>query len=95
MTQGERGNMNNLTAMKETESIMKSLPTTELQAQIVPLASYPSITHAYSKKLALTLISKPKGTIRERKIIGQPNINKDPKKLQQSNSNKLNPKIYF
>lgn len=51
MTQGERGNMNNLTAMKETESIMKSLPTTKLQ-QMVPLASYPNITHAYSKRLA-------------------------------------------
>ena len=52
MTQGERGNMNNLTAMKETESIMKSLPTTKLQEQMVPLASYPNITHAYSKRLA-------------------------------------------
>ena len=39
MTQGERGNINNLEAMKETESIIKSLPTTELQAQMVPLAS--------------------------------------------------------
>lgn len=52
MTQGERGNMNNLTAMKGTESIMKSLPTTKLQEQMVPLASYPNITHAYSKRLA-------------------------------------------
>lgn len=39
MTQGERGNTNNPTAMKETESIIKSLPTTKLQAQMVPLSS--------------------------------------------------------
>lgn len=52
MTQGERGNMNNPTAMKETESIMKSLPTTKLQTQMVQLASSPNITHAYSNRLA-------------------------------------------
>lgn len=46
MTQGERGNMNNLIPMKETESRMRSLPTMELRTKIVPLASYPSITHA-------------------------------------------------
>lgn len=39
MTQGERRNMNNLTAMKETVSIMKSLLTTKLQAQMTPLAN--------------------------------------------------------
>ena len=39
MTQGERGNTNNPTAMKETESIIKSIPTTKLQAKMVSLAS--------------------------------------------------------
>lgn len=46
MTQRERGNMNNLTAMKETQSIMKTLPTNKLQEQMVPLASQTNITHA-------------------------------------------------